>query len=319
MLACAEEGASVTGVARRFGVSREMVRKWRSRFLEQRMSGLVDAPRPGAPRKITDEQVEVVVARTLNEKGPGKNAHWSTRSMAAGAGMSQTAISRIWRALGLKPHLTETWKLSSDPEFIGRVRDAVGLYLSPPENALVLVVDEKSQSQAIDRSAPYLPLLTTTPERMTHDHVRNGNMSMFAACDTSSWPVIAQHCGKRRYQEFPRFLKLIDDVVPGGLDLHLILDNYATCKASEVQKWLLRHPRFHLHVIPARSSWLDLVERWFAELTRRKLRSSTRRAGTELEADICAWASDWTKNPRPFIWTRGADEILETLAAAVSR
>jgi transposase len=319
VLACAEEGASVTGVAGRFGVSREMVRKWRSRFAEDRLDGLADAPRPGAPRKITDEQVEVVITRTLNERGPGQDTHWSTRSMAAQTGLNQTAVSRIWRAFGLKPHLTETWKLSSDPEFIAKVRDVVGIYLSPPENALVLAVDEKTQIQAIDRTAPCLPILPTTPERMTHDYVRNGTTSLFAAYDIGSGSVIAQHYRKHRHQEFIRFLKLIDQAVPSGLDLHLILDNYATHKTPEVHQWLLRHPRFHLHFTPTSSSWMNLVERWFAELTRRKLRRSAHRTVTELEADIRAWISEWNKNPKPFIWTKTADEILETLASYCQR
>jgi transposase len=226
VLACAEAGASVTGVAGQFGVSREMVRKWRSRFLEKR---LADAPRPGQPRKITDEHVEAVITSTLTQKGRGQDTHWSSRTMAAETGLNQTAVSRIWRASGLKPHLTETWKLSSDPEFIAEVRDVVGLYLSPPVNALVLAVDEKSQIQAIDRTALCLPLLPDTgaddarlcPQRHT---------SLFAACDIGSGSVIAQHYRKHRHQEFIRFLKLIDQAVPDGLDLHLVLDNYATHK-----------------------------------------------------------------------------------------
>jgi transposase len=304
VLACAEEGASVTGVAGQFGVSREMVRKWRSRFLQDRMDGQADGPRPGAPRKITDEQVELVVTRTLNERGPGQDTHWSTRSMAAETGLNQTAVSRIWRAFGLKPHLIQTWKLSSDPEFIAKVRDVVGLYLSPPENALVLAVDEKSQIQAIDRTAPCLPILPTTPERMTHDYVRNGTTSLFAAYDIGSGSVIAQHYRKHRHQEFIRFLKLIDQAVPKDLDLHLALDNYATHKTPEVHQWLLRHPRFHLHFTPTSSSWM---------------RRSAHRSVTELEAEIRAWINDWNKNPRPFIWTKTADEILETLAAYCQR
>jgi transposase len=319
VLACAGDGASVTAVAGQFGVSREMVRKWRSRFAESRLDGLADAPRPGAPRKITDEQVEVVITTTLTQKGRGKDTHWSTRSMAEETGLSQTAVSRIWRAFGLKPHLVETWKLSTDPEFIAKVRDVVGIYLSPPGNALVLAVDEKSQIQALDRTAPCLPILPATPERMTHDYVRHGTTSLFAAYEVSSGPVIAQHYRKHRRQEFLRFLTLIDQAVPKNLDLHLILDNYATHKTPQVQKWLLRHPRFHLHFTPASSSWMNLVERWFAELTRRKLRRSAHRNVTELEADIRAWISEWNRDPKPFIWTKTADEILETLASYCQR
>jgi transposase len=319
VLACAEEGASVTGVAGQFGVSREMVRKWRSRFAEKRLDGLADAPRPGQPRKITDEQVEAVITKTLTQKGRGQDTHWSTRAIAAETGLNQIAVSRIWRAFGLKPHLTETWKLSTDPEFIAKVRDVVGLYLSPPVNALVLAVDEKSQIQAIDRTAPCLPILPATPARMTHDYVRNGTTSLFAAYDIGSGSVIAQHYRKHRHQEFIRFLKLIDDAVPDGLDLHLVLDNYATHKTPEVQKWLLRHSRFTLHFTPTSSSWMNLVERWFAELTRRKLRRSAHRSVTELEADIRAWISEWNRDPKPFVWTKTADEILDTLAAYCQR
>jgi transposase len=316
VLACTEDSGivPVTAVAGRLGVSREMVRKWRSRFQEARLDGLADAPRPGARRRITDEQVEVVVTRTLAGKGRGQDTHWSTRSMAAETGMSQSAVSRIWRAFGLKPHLAETWKLSTDPEFIAKVRDVVGLYMSPPQNALVLAVDEKSQIQALDRTAPCLPILPTTPARMTHDYVRHGTTSLFAAYDVGSGSVIAQPYRKHRHQEFLRFLKLIDAAVPKDLDLHLVLDSYATHKTPEVKAWLLRHPRFRLHFTPTSSSWMNLVERWFAELTSRKLRRSAHRSVTELETDIRKWINEWNKDPRPFIWTKTADEILETLA-----
>jgi transposase/uncharacterized protein YjbI with pentapeptide repeats len=321
VLACAEESgvAPLTRVAERTGVSRETVRKWRVRFMEGRMGALGDAPRPGAPRKITDEQVEVLVTRTLTEKGPGQDTHWSTRSMAAETGLSQSSVSRIWRAFGLKPHLVETWKLSTDPEFIAKVRDVVGLYMSPPEHALVLAVDEKSQIQALDRTAPCLPMLPTTPQRRTHDYVRNGTTSLFAAYDLASGSVIAQHYRRHRSQEFLRFLKLIDAAVPRDLDLHLVLDNYATHKTPEVKAWLLRHPRFCLHFTPTSSSWLNLVERWFAELTTRKLRRSAHRSVTELEADIRRWISEWNKDPKPFVWTKSADEILETIAEYCQR
>jgi len=314
VLECAA-GRPNTEVASMLGVSRETVRKWRSRFVASRLEGLSDEPRPGAPRKVTDEQVELVITKTLEERGPGQDTHWSTRSMAAATGMSQSAISRIWRAFGLKPHLVQTWKLSADPQFIDKVRDVVGLYLDPPDKALVLCVDEKSQIQALDRTAPCLPLLPTTPARMTHDYVRNGTTSLFAALEVGSGSVIAQHYRRHRHQEFLRFLKLIDAAVPDGLELHLICDNYATHKTGAVKKWLLRHPRFHLHFTPTSSSWINLVERWFAELTSRKLRRSAHRSVTELEADIRAWISEWNKTPRPFVWTKTADQILETIAA----
>jgi transposase len=321
VLACAEDGgaAQLTRVAAATGVSREMVRKWRVRFAEGRLKALADAPRPGAPRKITDEQVEVVVTRVLNEKGPGQDSHWSTRAMAGETGLSQSSVSRIWRAFGLKPHLVETWKLSTDPEFIAKVRDVVGLYMNPPEHALVLAVDEKSQIQALDRTAPCLPVLPTTPARMTHDYVRNGTTSLFAAYDVTGGSVIARSYRRHRHQEFLRFLKLIDSAVPKGLDLHLVLDNYATHKTPAIHQWLLKHPRFHLHFTPTSSSWLNLVERWFAELTSRKLRRSAHRSVTELEADIRRWINEWNKDPRPFAWTKSADDILETLAEYCQR
>ena len=228
--------------------------------------------------------------------------------------MSQSAVSRIWRAFGLKPHVVQTWKLSADPQFIDKVRDVVGLYMAPPEDALVLCVDEKSQIQALDRTAPCLPMLPTTPARMTHDYVRNGTTSLFAALDLASGSVIAQHYRRHRHQEFLRFLKLIDAAVPGDLDLHLVLDNYATHKTPSSEA-AAAPPRFHLHFTPTSSSWLNLVERWFAELTNRKLRRSAHRSVTELEADIRTWINEWNKDPRPFVWTKTADQILETLAA----
>jgi transposase len=314
VLTCAD-GGTIGGVAAELGVSRDMVSKWRSRFLRDRLEGLTDEPRPGRPRTISDEQVDAVITATLEQAPPGGDTHWSTRSMARSAGLSQSAVSRIWRAFGLKPHVIQTWKLSTDPQFIDKVRDVVGLYMAPPENALVLCVDEKSQIQALDRTAPCLPLLPTTPARMTHDYVRNGTTSLFAAFELSSGSVIAQSYRRHRHQEFLRFLKLIDTAVPKDLDLHLVLDNYATHKTPEIHRWLLRHPRFHLHFTPTSSSWLNLVERWFAELTNRKLRRSAHRSVTELEKDIRKWISEWNKNPRPFIWTKTADEILETLAA----
>jgi transposase len=318
ILACAD-GAGVSTVAAELGISRTTAGKWRSRFLEARLKGLSDEPRPGRPRTVTDEHVEKVITTTLEQQPPSGDTHWSTRSMARSAGMSQSAVSRIWRAFGLKPHTIQTWKLSTDPQFIDKVRDVVGLYMSPPENALVLCVDEKSQIQALDRTAPCLPMLPTTPARMTHDYVRNGTTSLFAAFDLASGSVIAQPYRRHRHQEFLRFLKLIDAAVPRDLDLHLVLDNYATHKTPAIHQWLLKHPRFHLHFTPTSSSWLNLVERWFAELTNRKLRRSAHRSVTELETDIRKWINEWNKAPRPFVWTKSADEILGTLAAYCER
>jgi transposase len=314
VLACAG-GAGNTQVAETLGVSRATVAKWRSRFVADRLEGLSDEPRPGAPRTITDEQVELVITKTLEERGPGLDTHWSTRSMAAATGMSQSSISRIWRAFELKPHLIQTWKLSTDPQFIEKVRDVVGLYLDPPEQALVLCVDEKSEIQALDRTAPCLPILPTTPARRTHDYVRNGTTSLFAALEVASGSVIAQPYRQHRHQEFLRFLRLIDDAVPKHYDLHLILDNYATHKTPEVKRLLLRHPRFHLHFTPTSSSWLNLVERWFAELSGRKLQRSAHRTVTALEADLRQWTNAWNKNARPFTWTKTPEEIFESIAA----
>jgi transposase len=317
VLRCAE-GGTIGQVAGDLGVSRDMVSKWRSRFVARRLEGLSDEPRPGRPREIGDERIELVITKTLEEK-PGQDTHWSTRTMATATGMSQSAVSRIWRAFGLKPHAVETWKLSTDPQFIEKVRDVVGLYMAPPENALVLAVDEKSQMQAIDRTAPILPIMPTTPARMTHDYVRHGTTSLFAAFDISSGSVIAHHYRRHRQHEFLRFLKLVDAAVPKDLDLHLVLDNYATHKTPKVKEWLIRHPRFHLHFTPTSGSWLNLVERWFAELTNRKLRRSAHRSVTELETDVRKWINEWNADPKPFVWTKTADEILETLAAYCGR
>jgi len=323
VLRCAE-GGTIGEVAAELGVCRDMVAKWRRRFLTDRLEGLSDEPRPGRPRVIGDEQVEQVIAKTLEERPSTADTQWSTRSMAAATGMSQSTVSRIWRAFGLKPHLVQTWKLSTDPQFIDKVRDIVGLYLDPPEGALVLCVDEnsvdeKSQMQAVDRTAPILPVMPTTPARMTHDYVRHGTTSLFAALDLSSGSVIAEHHRRHRHQEFLRFLKTIDAAVPAEFDLHLVCDNYATHKTPQVKKWLLRHPRFHLHFTPTSASWLNLVERWFAELTTRKLRRSAHRSVVELEADVRNWINQWNNNPKPFIWTKTADEILDTLAAYCQR
>lgn len=318
VLAC-DEGMSNMDVSRRLEVSPPTVTKWRRRFVEDRLEGLSDEPRPGAPRTVTDEHVEQVITKTLEEAPPRSDTHWSTRSMAEAMGMSQTAISRMWRAFGLKPHQVDTWKLSKDPQFIDKVRDVVGLYMAPPENALVLCVDEKSQMQALDRTAPTLPMMPTTPARQTHDYVRHGTTSLFAALDVASGEVIAAHHRRHRHQEFLKFLKTIDKNTPAELDLHLVCDNYATHKTPVIKKWLLQHPRFHVHFTPTSASWLNLVERWFAELTTRKLRRSAHRSVTELEADVRAWIEAWNADPTPFVWTKTADDILDTLAAYCQR
>lgn len=318
VLACAE-GASNSAVAVTLGVVPATVGKWRSRFIATRLDGLADEPRPGAARTITDEQVEAVVVKTLEEAPANGDTHWSTRSMARAQGMSQTAISRIWRAFGLKPHLVDTWKLSTDPQFIDKVRDVVGLYLDPPDRAMVLCVDEKSQMQALDRSAPILPMMPSVPGRQTSDYIRHGTTSLFAALDLATGQVIGQHQRRHRHQEFLRFLRTIDANTPSELDLHLICDNYATHKTPAVRMWLAAHPRFHLHFTPTSGSWLNLVERWFAELTNRKLRRSTHHSVNELEADVTAWIKAWNDDPKPFVWTKTADEILTNLANYCTR
>src|SRR5216110_3043003 len=313
------DGLSNSEVSRQLGVSLPTVGKWRGRFVGDRLDGLGDEPRPGAPRKITDARVEMVIVKTLEEAPDNHDSHWSTRSMARAVGLNQTAISRIWRAFGLKPHLVDTWKLSTDPLFIDKVRDIVGLYLAPPDGAMVLAVDEKSQIQALDRTAPMLPMLPGTPGRASHDYVRYGTTSLFAALDLATGKVIGQTQRKHRHQEFLRFLKTIDKATPPEVDLHLVLDNYATHKTPQIQQWLVKHPRFHLHFTPTYSSWLNLVERWFAELTNRKLRRSAHRSVQALEADVTGWIEAWNCDPKPFIWTKPADEILETLAAYCQR
>ncbi len=312
VLACAEGGTNIE-IARRLGVHDDTVSKWRRRFVQRRLEGLSDEPRPGAPRSISDEDVERVVVKTLEET-PADATHWSTRSMAQATGMSQSAISRIWRAFGLKPHLVESFKLSPDPQFIEKVRDIVGLYLNPPDAAVVLCVDEKSQIQALDRTAPVLPLLPGTPERRTHDYVRHGTTNLYAALDVASGKVIADLTARHRAEEFRRFLALIDRNVPDGLDVHVIVDNNATHKTPAIQRWLVRHPRFTLHFTPTYSSWLNLVERWFAELTTKWLRRGTHRSTRELTNAVRTWIDRWNDDPKPFVWHKTADEILDTLA-----
>jgi transposase len=314
----AAEGLNNTEIAERLGVHRPMVRKWRSRFAEYRLDGLIDEPRPGKPRTITDEQVEEVIVKTL-ESTPKDATHWSTRSMAREVGLTQSAVLRIWRAFGLQPHRQETWKLSKDPQFVAKVRDVVGLYLNPPERAVVLCVDEKSQIQALDRTAPILPMLPGTPERATHDYKRAGTSSLYAALDITTGQVIGSLHARHRAIEFKKFLQTLDCEVPAELDVHVILDNSSTHKTPAVKKWLLAHPRFVLHFTPTSSSWLNLVERWFAELTNKKLRRGAHRSVRELNTDIRAWIETWNENPRPYVWTKTTDQILETISRYCNR
>lgn len=317
VLLCAD-GLSNQDVAARLGVSRPMVGKWRSRFVERRLEGLVDEQRPGAPRMISDEKVEQVLVDTLESK-PRDATHWSRKSMATRSGLSQSTVGRIWKAFGLKPHLSETFKLSTDPLFIEKVRDVVGLYLDPPERAIVLSVDEKSQVQALDRSSPVLPMMPGMPEKRTHDYVRNGVTSLFAAMDLASGRVIGALHRRHRSTEYRKFLIRIDKEVPADLDVHIICDNYATHKTDLIQRWLAAHPRFHVHFIPTSSSWLNPVERWFGELTSKLLRRSVHKNLQTLEADIRRWIELWNEDPRPYVWVKTADEILDSIARYCQR
>jgi transposase len=317
VLGCAA-GDSDGAVAGALGLNRNTVGRWRRRYLAQGLDGLVDEPRPGRPRTISDAAVEQVIVRTLETK-PKHATHWSTRSMAAQVGLSQTAVSRIWRAFGLQPHRVETWKLSKDPFFIDKVRDVVGLYLAPPERAVVLCVDEKSQIQALNRTAPILPLLPGTPERATHDYKRSGTSSLYAALDITSGQVIGALHARHRAVEFKQFLQTINRTVPAELDVHVVLDNSSTHKTPAIQRWLLAHPRFVLHFTPTSSSWLNLVERWFAELTTKKLRRGSHTSVRQLNDDIRDWIETWNDAPRPFVWTKTADQILESIARYCTR
>jgi transposase len=312
------EGVSSSQIARDLGVSVATVRKWRNRFAADRLDGLVDEPRPGRPRTITDQKVDEVIVKTL-ESSPQDATHWSTRSMAREVGLTQTAVHDIWRAFGLKPHLQEKWKLSSDPQFVAKVRDIVGLYLSPPERAVVLAVDEKSQIQALDRTRPILPMLPGTPERATHDYKRHGTSSLYAALDLATGKVIGRLHSRHRAIEFKKFLQTLDREVPQNLDVHLVLDNSSTHKTPLIKRWLLAHPRFKLHFTPTSSSWLNLVERWFAELTTKKLKRSAHRSVPALNKDIRAWIDTWNQDPQPFVWTKTADQILDSITRYCTR
>lgn len=312
VLACAE-GLSNSAVARRLRVAPGTVGTWRQRFIEQRLDGLFDEPRPGSPRQITDRQVEDVIVRTL-ESTPRGATHWSTRGMAKATGLSAMAISRIWRAFGLQPHRAETFKLSPDPLLIDKVRDIVGLYMAPPEHALVLCVDEKSQIQALDRTAPLLPLRPGQAERGTHDYRRHGTTTLFAALDIKTGKVLGKTRARHRAVEFRKFLDLIDAHVPAGLDVHLILDNYGTHKAPLVRNWFAKRPRYHLHFTPTYGSWLNLVERWFAGLTSRQLRRGVHQSVAALVRAIHEYIDASNVESKPFVWTKTADDILASIA-----
>ena len=314
----AADGRPNEAIAAELAVTPHTVGKWRRRYVERGPDGLLDEPRPGAPRTIGDERVEAVITKTLEQKPLGAT-HWSTRSMAGATGMSQTAVSRIWRAFGLKPHQLESFKLSTDPLFIEKVRDIVGLYLNPPEAAVVLCVDEKTQVQALERTAPILPLLPTTPARATHDYRRHGTTNLYAARDVASGQVIAEMTPRHRAEEFRRFLNLIDAPVPAHLAVHVVRDNSSTHKTPSIQRWLVRHPRFTLHFTPTYSSWLNLVERWFAELTTKWIKRAAHRSVSDLVASIRTWIANWNDDPRPYVWHKTADEILDSLATYCQR
>lgn len=312
VLACAE-GRFNSEVAASLAVTNQTVGKWRRRFIEKGLEGLLDEPRPGAPRSIGDTAVEEVITRTL-ESQPRDATHWSTRSMAEATGMSQSSIVRIWHAFGLQPHRVETFKLSTDPQFIEKVRDIVGLYLNPPDRSLVLCVDEKAQIQALDRSQPMLPLRPGQVERRTHDYVRHGTTSLFAALDAASGEVIGELHRRHRTIEFRKFLDTIEANVPSKLDIHLVMDNYGTHKTATIRRWLAKRPHFHVHFTPKGASWINLVERWFGLLTQKQIRRGSHRSTRQLEDAIRQYLRVYNLHPKPFVWTKPADEILESLA-----
>jgi transposase len=317
VLACATGKPNMV-VAEKMHLTKQCVGKWRSRFVSKRLDGLLDEPRPGAPRTVSDAKVERALTLTL-ESTPPEATHWSSRSMARRSGLSRSTVQRIWRAFALQPHRSETFKLSTDPLFIEKVRDIVGLYLNPPDRALVLCVDEKSQIQALDRTQPLLPMRPGQAERRTHDYKRHGTTSLFAALDAKSGTIISQLHRRHRTLEFRKFLDTIDTNVPAKLQVHLILDNYGTHKTALIHRWLAKHSRFHLHFTPTSSSWLNLVERWFALLTERQLKRGVHRSTQALENAIKHYVKFTNENPKPFVWTKTPDEILETIARFCQR
>lgn len=308
VLGC-NDGLSNGEVAKRLRITGATVCKWRERFRVERLEGLLDEPRLGAPRSISDARVEEVITKTL-ESMPGNSTHWSTRLMAKKTGLSQTAIVRIWRAFGLQPHRVENFKFSKDPQFVEKVRDIVGLYLNPPDRAIVLCVDEKSQVQALNRTQPILPLAPGVPARQSHDYERHGVTSLFAALDVASGVTISSCYRRHRHQEFLRFLNDIDANLPGGFDVHLVMDNYGTHKVTKVRTWLARHPRYHVHFTPTSGSWLNLVERLFAEVTERCVRRGSHTAVRALEKAMLDYLDQRNKDPKPFVWKADADLIL---------
>jgi transposase len=317
VLACAT-GKSNTEVAGMLRTSTVTVGKWRKRFVQGRLDGLLDDPRPGAPRKILDDQVEAVVVRTL-ESLPEGRTHWSTRAMAEQSGLSHSTVGRIWRAFGLKPHVSERFQLSKDPLLVEKTRDIVGLYLNPPEHAVVLCVDEKSQIQALERSQPVLPMDLGQPERQTSDYFRHGTVDLFAALTVATGMVLAKCYRQHRTKEFVNFLGEIDANTPAELDVHVVLDNLATHKAPMAKRWLARHPRFHLHFTPTHASWLNQVERFFGLLTEHALRRGSHTSPKMLREAIESYIRTHNEKSRPFRWVKTADEILASIARFATR
>jgi transposase len=311
VLECAA-GVPNQEVARRLEITPQTVSKWRNRFAQLRLDGLLDAPRPGTPRTLDDARIDAVIAMTL-EQQPANATHWSTRTMARASGLSQTAVSRIWRAFGLQPHRQETFKLSTDPQFVAKTRNIVGLYLDPPTKALVLCVDEKSQIQALDRTQPILPLAPGLPERRTHDYTRHDTTTLFAALDVATGEVMGQLHRRHRSSEFLQFLRTIEVNVPPKLEVHLIMDNYGTHKTPKVRAWFARHSRFHVHFTPTSASWLNQVERWFATLTDKQIRRGTHRSRRQLEDCIRQYLDTYNTDPKPFIWTKSAVDIMASI------